>query len=700
MRKTFSSAPEGWWCCCFLLFVLAIVPIYSNTLNASWQFDDRPNIVNNQVLHIKALNAESFRQVVAGSQKRFLTNLSFALNWYFSGKNVLGYHLINVTFHIATAFVLCAVLFTLFQTPVLKGRYSRDGVVFISFFSALLWAVNPVQTQAVTYIVQRSAVMAAFFYLSGMFFYLQGRLNKGRRRILYFLPVIMSFFCALLSKENAVMLPASLLLAELIFFSSHRENGATTRFFILWAGVIGAAGLIGLIFIKDGHFLFFLDGYAHRNFTLTQRLLTEPRIVLFYLSLLFYPLPSRLSVAHDVTLSTSLFAPWTTITAIGLVLVALFLSWRFRKKMPLLSFALLFFFVNHAVESTIIPLELIFEHRNYLPSLFLFLPVAAVTWRLAEDYMDKRKALAGGILACLLLVAVGFGRFTYDRNRVWQSSRTLWLDALSKNRHNARAMASIAIHLGWGKDANPETDRLAMGLFQATLEQHQHRTKLEADIYGNMAGLFYRWGNDTRAIELYRLGLTVNPHFLKNRYDLIKPLVRLGRWDDALAQAKQLVDHPRKTKNPDHYNVYGFLLLQQNRPEEALYWFQQALFADPYNFPNILINTGCALSRTGHYDRAEWFYKYWFYKGRKKYPPEVVSFFLLIENSERAGNREQALLYAKNLLAAFDVISVFKALKNIDNQHETVPMDKSLIAPVIKSAFYGFGKEAMEKRIF
>ncbi len=685
----------------FFLLLLLVLPIYSNAFHAGWQFDDRPRILNNNKIHITVLSPESIQQVWSGNTKRFLPYLSFALNWYAGGKDPFGYHLVNVSFHIGTAFLLYLTLLYLFRTPALEKSYRPGDVFFIAFFGAALWAVNPVQTQAVTYIVQRMALMAAFFYLAGLFFYLKARLERRKfRRAVYFLLVGGSFVCAMFSKENAVMLPVSLGLVELFFFSQNGKTGKWKRLLGFWGGIAGIAALTVLWFFQDGDLFFFLSGYENRPFTLGERVLTEPRIIWFYLSLLVYPVPARLSVAHDVVLSQSLFSPWTTSLSLGMILFVFFLAWRCRRRYPLLSFAACFFFVNHFVESTVVPLELIFEHRNYLPSFFLFLPVTAGVRYLVQTYRDRNKVVAGAVVVCLVAVVIGFGRFTYDRNRAWKSHRTLWMDALSKTKTDARPVANMALTLAWGNDATWKTKRLALGLLKTALQLNLHREDLSAEIYGNMASLFLHWGNYERAVELYQKGLQADPGFVKNRCDLIQPLFRLGRLEEALSQAEKLVDHPAGKNNPDYYNIYGFLLLWQQKPARALDFFQKALDIDPYNFPNIILNTGCALSRAGHYARAEWFYNYWFHKGRKRYSPDMIPFFLLIENSERSGNHEKSMAYAKKLLAAFNLVSVLEKLRFMEFQRETVPLEKNLIAPVIYSAIGHLGREETAKKIF
>ena len=175
-----------------------------------------------------------------------------------------------------------------------------------------------------------------------------------------------------------------------------------------------------------------------------QRLMTEPRIVVFYLSQIFYPIISRYSIEHDIAVSTSLLDPWSTLPGIILVLVLIGIGLSQMRKRPILSFAILFFFLNHVIESSIIPLELVFEHRNYLPSLFLFLPVAvAIKWLL--DYYKKRnRSLAVILVAFVTILLILLGTGTYTRNRVWLTERTLWEDAAKKAPGSNRPLHNLA----------------------------------------------------------------------------------------------------------------------------------------------------------------------------------------------------------------------------------------------------------------
>ena len=140
-----------------------------------------------------------------------------------------------------------------------------------------------------------------------------------------------------------------------------------------------------------------------RPFSPLERLLTQGRVLFLYVSLLLYPIPSRLMFLHDIDTSRSLFDPWTTLAAIiGIVLCLLFAALK-AKKYPLLSFAILFFILNHLVEGTLIPLELIYEHRNYIPSMFFFVPIAFGMVR-CLDYFAYSRGFQGFMAAGLTLL--------------------------------------------------------------------------------------------------------------------------------------------------------------------------------------------------------------------------------------------------------------------------------------------------------
>ena len=681
-----------------LLLIGLVLPIYTNTFQVPWHYDDQPNILANPRLQLERLEVKSVWQTFfaqAGKNRFFrpLSSLSLALNWYVGRDDTFGYHVVNVSLHLLTAFILYLTILLLFRTPLLAPRFTDREGFFVALLGAALWAVNPIHTQAVTYIVQRMAQMAALFYIAGLFFYLKARLVADARGRWYGAAAGLMFLAAVGSKENAIVFPAALLLLEAIFFNTS-SSGKKWRPWV-WGVVSVGAGVAGLVVFAGGDPLFFLGGYQGRPFTFSERVLTEPRIVLFYLSQIFYPLPSRLSVAHDVQLSRSLFEPWTTLGAIALIGTLVLLALRCRRRWPLFAFGLLFYFLNHLVESSVVPLELIFEHRNYLPALFLFVPLASGVGSLLKRYRSGNPVVFWAVFLCVTAVLVAWGRFTYERNQVWQSAEVLWYDAMRKAPLQAGPVNNVAVALGWGEKATPARKELARRLLSKAAAMEHPLLAFRARVYDNLGTISADLGEFEGAEAAFRQAVAMDPGFLKARHNLTRFLARTSRFEEALSQADELVRRAGADARPDYYRTRGFVHLWMGQPETALADFHQALIREPYNSPLTLLYAGCALSRVGRYPRAERFYKL----AQAGQPLRALTLFLLIENSVRAAGPAAAERYAGILFSAFDIYDILQSLKRLPLTGQTVPLDTILVAPVINEVLAAIARQARDEGI-
>jgi tetratricopeptide (TPR) repeat protein len=664
-----------------------ILLAYSNTFEASWHLDDRPNILDNQGLHISNLNAESLIRTFYTSPQqggaigkklyRPVACLTFALNWYFGANNVFGYHFVNIVIHILTACLLFLTMLQLLKTPNLAGKYHHREYP-IAFIATALWAVNPIHTQAVTYIVQRMASMAALFYVLGLFLYIQFRLsNKPTERVCYLLGCVLGYALALASKENSITLPVALFLIEFIFFQDLSSSRTRAIFFLSSVGGV-------LISLAVGYLGFSWDSlsigrlYENRPFSLTERLLTEPRIVLFYLSLLFYPVPNRLSIDHDVTLSTSFFQPWTTLPSFLIVLLLVgFGIFQIRKR-PLVALAILFFFLNHLIESTVIPLELIFEHRNYLPSIFIFVPVALGILR-RFDHGSEKNILNKVVWAGFVTLLIGcLGWSTYIRNAAWTSERSLWEDAMMKAPNSARPYLVLAWDLAYGENEKPENYDKALELYGKALSLKRTLNSSPAFIYNNIAGIYAKKQEYQPAVRFYEKALKMEPDNTRARFNLVNVFIFLGRFSEASTHADILIS---KSKNSWTYlNIKGLLSLRQKNPKEATYYLRKALQANPGN-NRIRLNLGVALSLGGEYKDAERLLQQTDFKSVQN----ITTLFCLIENSVRAGDMAGSGRYANKLLSAYDADIIMTYLHNQLMDNFQVPLKEDLIASVIKN---------------
>jgi len=286
----------------FISLLIILLAIYSNSFYGDWHFDDFGNIVNNPHIQIKSFSwneiNNSFYGMAQERLSRPLAYFSFALNYYFDGENVFGYHLVNFAIHYLAAVFLFLFIYNTLHLPLLREKYSSIAYP-IAMLSTFFWAINPVHVTSVTYIVQRMTSMAALFYIMSMYFYLKFRTqDKFIYSIIYFILCIFAGIAAVLSKENAVMLPLCILLFDLILIQG-LDKKAVKKFSKIILLPVAIIFVLGFIFTD---FSSVLGGYETRDFTMMQRLLTEPRIIIFYLSLLFYPIYSRLTLLYDIDL--------------------------------------------------------------------------------------------------------------------------------------------------------------------------------------------------------------------------------------------------------------------------------------------------------------------------------------------------------------------------------------------------------------
>jgi tetratricopeptide (TPR) repeat protein len=604
--KPYLAEISGWRT--FVLLGLMLFLAYSNTFDVPWHFDDYSNILANPKVHAQyprlSTLAEPFVSLFEnGHLNRPFAMVTFAANWYLGKDNPFGYHAVNLAIHIFTAYFLFLTLLVLFQTPRLDGIYSRQQVVFVSLLAAALWAVNPIQVQAITYIVQRMASMCGMFYILSIFLYVKARLSRifTRTSVLLYAACCLSFLAAFFTKENAALLPVTLLLIEAVFFQDLGRKKVRMTFLGI-ALALGIATVIGgAIVFYNGNPLAVLN-YEVRLFSPLERLLTQPRILLFYLTLIFYPAPNRLSLVHDIDVSTSFFHPWTTLPSIIIVFALVGYAIYKLKKWPILSFAVLFFFLNHVIESSIIPLELIFEHRNYLPAMFLFWPVAAGLERLMRFYRSKNSIVYYGLVAFVPLLLVGMGTGTYVRNIDWSSEKYLWEDAMHKAPRSSRPNHNLA----WSHYQRIGDHDSALVLYRRALEGLKTNTKQEPMIWNNIAGIYHYRGDFERAAQFWQKSHESSPRSVNPRYRLALALTKLDRLDEALSKLNPIFsEHPRYVQA---LNLKGVILWKQNQPREALLLFRKCIQLAPRN-GRLLINIGASFHSLGDYRKAELFFK-------------------------------------------------------------------------------------------
>lgn len=325
----------------------------------------------------------------------------------------------NVMFHLITGllvFWLAALLLTATNQSDQKNSWLVAAVI------AAIWLLHPLHISTVLYTVQRMTGLSGLFVVAGLICYMKGRLRQIDLRPHGWL-LIGSGFClffplAIFSKESALLFPVFCSLIEVLIFR-FRGNSGTHTWIRNFHGVLFSGYLLAVLYIVVNFSNFVLRNYAIRDFTFAERIYTELRIVVLYLSQILLPSQRKMGFFHDdFTLSTSLFSPITTILAALLLAAILGSAVYLRKRLPLYAFGILFFFAGHLLESTIFNLELVFEHRNYLPTLGILLAVLAIL----QSVVRQRKYLTW--IAVIGLTAMSL--LTWQRADTWGSQATMY----------------------------------------------------------------------------------------------------------------------------------------------------------------------------------------------------------------------------------------------------------------------------------
>ena len=573
----FSESPK--YLFTFISLFIILILIYSNSFYGEWHFDDYANIVINPHIQIKSFSLPEIKHCMYGIYHdrllRPLSYLSFALNYKLGGMDVFGFHVVNFIIHYLSAVFLFLFIYNTLKLPKLKDQYENIAYP-VALLATFFWALNPVWVTSVTYVVQRMASMAGLFYIMSMYFYLKGRTSAHISKrpissILFFILCITSGLAAVLSKENAVMLPVSILLFDLFLI-----QGFTKENIIKYIKISTLPVLLILIigFIYTGGFSNALGGYEIRDFSMTQRLLTEPRVILFYLSLLFYPVSSRLTLLYDMEVSRSLLHPWTTIPSILLILVIIGFAFYIARKRPLLSFSIIFYFLNHIIEGSIFSLELIYEHRNYLPSMLLFVPFAEFIIY-AIDYFSNKKIIRFIIALGIALILFGEGDITYSRNKTVSDDLLLWLDNIDKSPKLSRP------HTNAGRVyyINNEEEKAYQEYQKAMTLNNFGSEEAFAIQESNLGLLYFKKMQDDLAMDYFRKSSKIIPEYSHNYIHMAKIKLRQNK----IKEAKQLIGD-KLNKYPDNselLELYSFILLKDGRIFDARYFAKKSLAKNP-----------------------------------------------------------------------------------------------------------------------
>ena len=447
-----------------LLSIIGVIVItivtYSKGLMGGYLLDDLPNLKNINVFsRFEGLDA-FIRYVLSyesGTLKRPISTLSFLLNSTTISVNAFNFKVTNLIIHLLNGLLLYLVTHKLLSIQ----NFNTKNIQFIAIANMALWLLHPFFVSTTLYVVQRMAMLPVTFVLIGLHFYLKARtlpLVKHKLATFYFfIAIYLATLFAVLSKENGIILPFLILILESFIikdYLSHQLSKLQKTIIVFPAIIIVIAFLLK---IPD-----FMQDFEYRNFSMFERIITESRVLMSYLGHLVYPRFDSFGIFTDgFVISSSLFAPITTLISIFTIIAILYISFHFRKKHPFIGFAIFFYFVGHIIESTFIPLEIYFEHRNYLPALFLFLPIPLYLTKYLNTYN----------LHILIFIAISlfFAQITYKKSVLWGDTTKLMLRSADKNPQSVRAIESKVVY----HYQNRNTQK-AIDLLEKAIKNHPH----------------------------------------------------------------------------------------------------------------------------------------------------------------------------------------------------------------------------------
>jgi tetratricopeptide (TPR) repeat protein len=571
----------------FLLIVFMAVivfVIYAKTLTGDFIFDDVPNIKDNPHLRLGHITAENLLDAAfeGPSTRRPVAKLSFALNYYFHGYNVAGFHMVNILIHIANGVLLYLLISFTGCTPAMH-RY-RGQYRWIPFFSACVWLVHPIQTETVSYIVQRMTSLATMFYILSFLFYIRARLETANaKKTALFCAMAVSGLLALGSKEISATLPFFIILYEWYFFQDLSLTWIKNRAPLIVAVLILMV-TISIIYLSGFTLEIISSIYSDRSMTMEQRVLTQFRVILYYIGLLLWPHPSRLNLDYDFQLSYSLLDPVSTLLSMTAIFAFLIFAVFTAKRQRLMSFCIIWYLGNLIIESSFIPLELVFEHRNYMPSMFfIFLGVL-----LSHHYL-KPKWLPPLLLSAIVVICA---LWTFERNDVWRSPILIWKDTINKSPQKARPYNNLGVAL------------VKRGYFALAVAQYRHALQLDPEFayaHASLGHVLTKQGKTEEAIEHFQTALKLDPYQYEAHNNLGIALTIQGDHQQAIEHFSAAV-----LINPDYPEAHsnlGLAFRRQGRFQEAIVHFNVALKLDPV-FVSAHNNLGLALADQGRLDEA------------------------------------------------------------------------------------------------
>ncbi|MEO5361226.1 MAG: tetratricopeptide repeat protein [Nitrospirota bacterium] len=570
-----------------IIFILTFLA-YSNTFNGEFLFDDIGYIVGNPIIRgfkyfgdASLLNTDiTDKPMIYIYKVRYVTLFTFALNYKIHGLNSIGYHAVNFYIHISNTILVYCLVLLLFKTPSFINSNASNGLSkeIIAFSLALLYALHPVQTEAVSYISQRFTSLAAFFYFLAVIAYMKFRLSCNSTTW-YFAAIAVSLL-AVRTKENISTLPLTITLIEIMFFSIYLKQINTKTIirllpFYLIISVIPIISLGSKLFLSFGRILTIGNP---KKIPIIHYLYTQFYAQVTYLRLLIFPVnqnadyfqPLFTSILDYRVLGSLLILIVLFLFAIYLCVVKIKVSeGKFYYRIA--AFGIFWYFITMLVESSLIVMnDAIVEHRIYLPSFGFFLTLVFIIHIIKYSYLNF--ITDNNYMVLLIMTALLLTVLTYNRNKVWRDSTVFYEDITKKSPHNYRALTGLA------------NSYIKNKLYDNAIDVLHNAITIKPSYipaYLSLHKAYFNQKNYTNAIKALQYINKYDYKHLEAHDNLAFSYSQTGQFDKALTEYRILLRY--HSNNSVVHNNYGNYFFIQRHFKEAASEYRMAIFLDPNN---------------------------------------------------------------------------------------------------------------------
>lgn len=579
-----ADTPGGWrhLILSMCLVIAAGLWAYHNSFMGPFIFDDEIAIVENPYLrHLWP----PWR--LLASTVRPLTDVSFAINYALGGLDVFGYHVVNLTIHIAAALVLFGIVRRTLLSARLRNRYGQVAQG-LALAVALVWLVHPLHTQVVTYIAQRAESLMGLCYLLTLYSIIRAATSPHPSG--WYVAAVTWCAVGMGSKPVMVTAPLVVLLYDRIFVSGsfneaiHKRRG-------LYGGLAASWGFLALAVFVLGtpQLIEPTAGFLVKGLTPLEYAQTQPGVLLHYLRLAVWPHPLVLDYVWPVARTMHAIVPQTLVVG-GLLLATL---WALRVR-PELGFWGAWFFLILAPSSSLIPIaDRMVEHRMYLPLVAVVVLLVLGTQASLRRLLGGQERLRRGLSGLLVLgVVTTLGTLTIQRNQDYRTAVTIWQDTVAKRPHNPRAHVNLGNAL------------VKQGAFDEAMISYTNALRMKRDYeeaHLNLGIALSRQGKFKEAIAYYVEAIRLRPHYAEAHNGLGHALLMEGELAEAIAHFSEAIR--LKPEYAEAHSNLGVALAREGKPLEAIAHYAKAVWLKP-DSAEAHYNLGVALDERGHLAEA------------------------------------------------------------------------------------------------